>query len=94
MASKQSANTSTSMTKEQNPMPPAPNIAHGKTRVAVTTPTPAVHKYVTDVAELISASTDTRRMFLTEVTKKCLEMAKKEKDSKQSPEKLPQFVTS
>ena len=57
-------------------------------------PTPAVHKYVTDVAELISASADTRKMFLTEVTKKCLEMAKKEKDSKQQSEvKLPQVVT-
>ena len=100
MASKQSANTSTSMTKEQSPMPPAPNTAHGKTSVAVTSsthnlaPTSAVHKYVTYVAELISASADTRKMFLTEVTKKCLEMAKKEKDSQQqSPMKLPQSVT-
>ena len=47
-----------------------------------------------DAAELIPASADTRKMFLTEVTKKCLEMAKKEKDSKQqSSVKLPQFVT-
>ena len=104
MASKQSANTSTSMTKEQGPMPPAQNTAHGKKKssVAVTlsthnpAPTSAVHKYVTDVAELISASADTRKMFLTEVTKKCLEMAKKEKDSKQqssTPVKLPESVT-
>ena len=100
MASKQSANTNTSMTKEQGPMPSAPNTTHGKTSVAITSsthnpaPTSAVHKYVTDVAELISASADTRKMFLTEVTKKCLQMAKKEKDSKhQSPVKLPQFVT-
>ena len=102
MASKQSANTNTSMTKEQDPMLSTPNTIHGKTSVAVTSytpspaPTPAVHKYVTDAAELISPSADTRKMFLTEVTKKCLEMARKEKDSKdhvQSPVKLPQFVT-
>ena len=81
-------------------MPSAPNTTQGKTSVAVTTsttnpvPTSAVHKYVTNVAELISASADTRKMFLTEVTKKCLEMAKNKKDSKQqSPLKLPQFVT-
>ena len=100
MASKQSANTNTSMTKDQGPMPSTPNTIQGKTSVVVTTSTPnpaptsAVHKYVTDVAELISASADTRKMFLTEVTKKCLEMAKKEKNSKQqSPVNLPQFVT-
>ena len=102
MASKQSANTS--MTKGSSssvdPMLSTPTTIHGKTSVAITSSTPnpaptsAVHKYVTDVAELISASANTRKIFLTEVTKKCLEMAKKENDSKQqSPVKLPQFVT-
>ena len=66
MESKQSANTSTSMTKEQGPMPPAQNTAHGKKKSSVTVtsstpnpvPTSAVHNCVTDVAELISASAD------------------------------------
>ena len=48
----------------------------------VLTPNPAlshaVPKYVTDVAELISASAESRRMFLTEVTRTCLEAAKKD----------------
>ena len=34
---------------------------------------------MTDVAELISASVESRKMFLTEVTRTCLEAAKKEK---------------
>ena len=34
-------------------------------------------------AELISASAESRRMFLMEVTKKCLEAAKKDRDSNQ-----------
>ena len=43
-----------------------------------------VPKYVTDVAKLISASAESRRMFLTEVTRTCLEAAKKDKaDSNQ-----------
>ena len=100
MASKQSATTNTPMTKEQYPMPSTPNTIHGKISIVITSSTPnpaptsAVHKYMTDAAELKSASADTRKMFLTEVTKKCLEMAKKEKDSRQqSAVKLPQFVT-
>ena len=44
----------------------------------------AVPKYVTDVAKLISASAESRRMFLTEVTRTCLEAIKKDKaDSNQ-----------
>ena len=46
-------------------------------------PSYAVPKYVTDVAELISASAESRRMFLMEVTRTCLEAAKKDKASSQ-----------
>ena len=94
MASKQSARTSTFMVKEQCPMPQLQNTAHGKSDVITSsTPNPApsyaVHKYVTDVAELISASAESRRMFLMEVTKKCLEAAKKDRDSKQMTSSQP-----
>ena len=83
MASKQSASTSTFIVKEQGPMPQQQNTAHGKACVITSsTPNPApsyaVHKYVTDAAELISASAETRKMFLMEVTKKCLEAARTE----------------
>ena len=69
-------------------MPQQQNTAHGNPDVNIlSTPPPAllhaVPKYVTDVAELISASAESRRMFLTEVTRTCLEAAKKEKDSHQ-----------
>ena len=56
--------------------------------MAITSSTPnpalshAVPKYVTDVAELISASAESRRMFLTEVTRTCLEAAKTEVHTK------------
>ena len=60
MESKQSANTSTSMTKEQGPMPPAQNTAHGKKKSSVavisSTPNPAptcaVHNCVTDSSRI------------------------------------------
>ena len=86
MASKQSPSTSTYMVKEQGPMPQQQNSAHGNSDVNTSsTPNPAlshaVPKYVTDVAELISASAETRRMFLTEVTRTCLEAAKEARDS-------------
>ena len=61
-------------------MPQLPNTAHGKPDVPTTSAhSYAVPKYVTDVARLISASAESRRMFLTEVTRTCLEAAKKDK---------------
>ena len=86
MASKQSPSTSTFIEEGQGPMPQLPITAHGKSDV----PTTSVHsyavpKYVTDVARLISASAESRRMFLTEVARSCLEAAKKDKaDSNQT----------
>ena len=84
MASKPSPSTSTFIIKGQDPMPQQPNTTHGNLDVSTTSaPNPALShaapKYVTDVAELISASAETRRMFLTEVTRTCLEAAKKDK---------------
>ena len=84
MASKPSPSTNTSIEKGQDPMPQQPNTAHGNSDVTtVLIPNPvlshAVPKYVTDIAELISASAESRRMFLTEVTGTCLEAAKKDK---------------
>ena len=73
------------MTKEQDPMPSTSNPTHGKTSVEVTSSTPnpaptsAVYKYVTDVAELISVSADTRKMFLTEVTQKFLKWQRRKR---------------
>ena len=65
-------------------MPQQPNTAHVSSDVTtVSTPNPAhshaVPKYVTDVADLISASAESRKMFLTEVTRTWLEAAKKDK---------------
>ena len=61
-----------------------PDTAHGNSdMITISTPNPAlshaVPKYVTDVAELISASAESRKMFLTEVTRTFLEAAKKDK---------------
>ena len=85
MASKQSPSTSTFIEEGQGPMPQLPITAHGKSDVPTTSAhSYAVPKYVTDVARLISASVESRRMFLTEVTRTCLEAAKKDKaDSNQ-----------
>ena len=70
-------------------MPQQQNTAHGNPDVTtISAPNPAlshaVPKYVTDVAELISASAESRRMFLTEVTRTCLEAAKKDKKDRDS----------
>ena len=104
MASKPSINTTTSTTKEQDLMPPPQSTVHGKKKSGVTvtssTPNPAptsvVQRYVTDAAEIISASPAFRRMFIPEVFKKCNEIAPWEKDTgKSSPElprKLPTYV--
>ena len=99
MASKLSASTSTLMVKEQVPMPQLQNIADGKSDVITSsTPNPApsytVPKYVTDVAELISASAESRRMFLMEVTKRGLEAAKKDRDSNQMTSSQPTTNTT
>ena len=83
MASKPSPSTSTFIEEGQGPMPQVP---HGNSDVATTSAhSYAVPKYVTDVATLISASAESRRMSLTEVTRTCLEAAKKDKvDSNQA----------
>ena len=80
-------------------MPQLQNTAHGKSDVITSsTPNPApsyaVPKYVTDVAELISASIKSRRMFLTEMTRKCLEAAKKDRDSNQMTSSQPTTNTT
>ena len=82
MASKQLPSTSTFMVREQGPMPQQQNTAHGNSAVITSsTPNPAlshaVPKYVTNVAELISASVYSRRMFLTEVTRNVLTLQRK-----------------
>ena len=66
MASKPSPSTSTLIAKGEDPMPHQPNTTHGNLDVtAASTSNPAlshaVLKYVTDVAELISASAETRK---------------------------------
>ena len=77
MASKQSANTSTFIEGEQDTRPQR---QHGNSDVATTSAhSYVVPKYVTDVANLIATSTESRQQFLTEVTRACLEAAKKDK---------------
>ena len=77
MASNPSANTTTSTTAKQDPMPSQQSTAHGKKESGVTvtssTPNPAptslIQKYVTDAAEIISATPAYRKMFIAEVFK-------------------------
>ena len=77
MASNPSPSTSTFIgegqsTKQQK--------QHGSSDVATTSAhSYVVPKYVTDVAALIATSAESRQLFLTEVTRACLEAAKKEK---------------
>ena len=85
MASKPSPSTNTFTGEGQDPMPQQPNTVHGNSDVTtVLTPNPAlshaVPKYVTDVVKLMSAPAESRRMFLTEVTRTCLKAAKKDKE--------------
>ena len=76
MASKLSPSTSTFIEEGQSTKP---QVLHGNPDVATTSAHSfAVPKYVTDVATLISASAESRKMFLTEVTKACLEAEKKD----------------
>ena len=59
-------------TKSQKP--------HGSSDVATTSAhSYVVPKYVTDVATLIATSVESRNMFLSEVTRTCLEVIRKEK---------------
>ena len=83
IASKPSASTNTSTVAKQDPMPPAQNTTHGKeSGVTVTSftpnpiPTSVVQTYVIDAAEIVSASPAYRKMFITEVFKKCNEVEK------------------
>ena len=103
MASKPSINTTTSTTKEQDLMPTPQSTVHGKesgVTVTSSTPNPAptyvAQRYVTDAAEIISASSAFRRMFIAEVFKKCNEIAQWEKDTGQTspelPRKLPTYA--
>ena len=76
MASKPSPSTSTFIEGQGT----KPQVLHGNPDVPTTSAhSYAVTKYVTDVATLISASAESRKMFLTEVTRTCLEAAKKGK---------------
>ena len=76
MASKSSPSTNTFI-EGQGTKPQAP---HGNSDVA----TSSVHsyvvpKYVTDVASLITTSAESRNLFLSEITRTCLEAVKKDK---------------
>ena len=89
MASKPSKTTPTSTTAKPDPISQPHNTVPGKKNSDATptlsTPKPAptsvVQQYVTDAAEMISLSPTSRRIFLTGVTKKCLEVAKQEKEA-------------
>ena len=77
MASKPSPNTSTFIGEGQNTRP---QTSYGNPDVATTSAhSYVVPKYVTDVATLIAATPESRKMFLAEVTRVCLEAAKKDK---------------
>ena len=49
-----------------------------------TVPTYVVKNYVTDAANMISSSPATRRLLLTEVTRMCLERAKRDEELEQT----------
>ena len=77
MASKPSPNRSTFIGEGQSTNP---QTSHGNPDVATTSAhSYVVPKYVTDVATLIATTPESRKMFLTEVTRVCLEAAKKDK---------------
>ena len=77
MASKPSLNTSTFIGREQTLKP---STSCGNADVATTSAhSYVVPKYVTDVATLIATTPESRKMFLAEVTKVCLEAVKKDK---------------
>ena len=78
-----SSATSTTITISKSKATPV-STAHGKIlsdanptlSTPTTVPTSVVQKYVSDAANMISSSPATRRLFLTHVTKMCLERAK------------------
>ena len=77
MASKPSPSTNTFIEEGQGTKPQA---QYGNPDVATTSAhSYVVPKYVTDVATLIATTPESRKMFLTEVTRVCLEAAKKDK---------------
>ena len=77
MASKPSLNTSTFIEGGQTTKP---STSDGNSDVTTTSAhSYVVPKYVTDVATLIATTPESRKMFLTEVTRVCLEAAKKDK---------------
>ena len=77
MASKPSPSTNTFIEAGQGTKPQAP---HGNSDVATTSAhSYVVPKYVTDVATLIATSVESRNMFLSEVTRTCLEAVTKDK---------------
>ena len=76
MASKPSPSTSTFIEGQGT----KPQVQHGNPDVATTSAhSYVVPKYVTDVATLIATTPESRKMFLTEVTRICLEVARKDK---------------
>ena len=77
MAPKPSPSTNTFIEEGQGTKSQVP---HGNPDVATTSAhSYVVPKYVTDVATLIVTSAESRNMFLSEVTRICLEEAKKDK---------------
>ena len=92
MASKPSPSTSTFIEEGQGTKP---QIQHGSSDVATTSAhSYVVPKYVTDVAALIATSAESRQLFLTEVTRACLEAAKKEKAETNQASQLVQPPTN
>ena len=99
MASKPSTNTTLSTVADQDPMPSKQSTVHGKKESGVTitssipnpAPTSVVQRYVTDAAEIISASPAYRRMFITEVFRKCNETAQWEKDTGKTSSELARW---
>ena len=97
MASKPATNTTTSTTAEQDPMPSQQSIAHDKKESGVTVtsstpnpvPTSVTQRYVTDAAEIISATPAYRKMFIAEEFRKCNEIAQWEKESGKTSPELP-----
>ena len=89
MASKPSKTTTTSTIVRPDPIPQPQNIAPGQKKPDATptistpkpVPTSVVQQYVTDAAKLISSSPISRKMFLDEVVKKCLQVANHEKEA-------------
>ena len=77
MASKPSPSTNTFIEEGQGTKSQVP---HGNPDVATTSAhSYVVPRYVTDVATLIAASAESRNMFLSEVTRTCLEAVKKDR---------------